>query len=49
MQNPIRCPAQIVVKEYKGIEVEKFIHTITDDEVEKELIRCSDPIQRWKR
>ena len=30
---------QIVVKEYKGIEVEKFIHTITDDEVEKELIR----------
>jgi len=30
---------QIAVKEYKGIEVEKIIHTITDDEVEKELVR----------
>ncbi len=30
---------QIIVKEYKGIEVEKIVHTITDDEVEKELIR----------
>ena len=30
---------QIVIKEYKGIEVEKIIHTVTDDEVEKELVR----------
>ncbi len=30
---------QIIVKEYKGIEVEKIVHTITDDEVEKELVR----------
>jgi trigger factor len=30
---------QIIVKEYKGIEVEKIVHTIKDDEVEKELVR----------
>jgi trigger factor len=29
----------IVVKEYKGIAVEKIVHTITEDEVEKELLR----------
>jgi trigger factor len=30
---------QIEIKEYKNIEIEKIIHTITDDEVEKELVR----------
>ncbi len=30
---------QIKIKEYKGISVEKIIHTMTDDEVEKELVR----------
>jgi trigger factor len=30
---------QITIKEYKGIEVEKIVHKITDDEVEKELVR----------
>jgi len=30
---------QIAIKEYKGIEVEKIVHTITDDEVENELVR----------
>jgi trigger factor len=30
---------QITIKEYKGIEVEKIVHTITDDEAEKELVR----------
>jgi trigger factor len=30
---------QITIKEYKGIEVEKIVHTVTDDEVEKELTR----------
>jgi len=30
---------QIIIKEYKGIEVEKIVHTIKDDEVEKELVR----------
>jgi trigger factor len=30
---------QITIKEYKGIEVEKIVHTITNDEVEKELVR----------
>ena len=38
-----RCKIQfdvrpsIVIKEYKGIEVEKMIHTVTDAEVEKEF------------
>jgi trigger factor len=30
---------QIEIKEYKGIAVEKNIHTVTDDDVEKELLR----------
>jgi trigger factor len=30
---------QITLKDYKGIEVEKIIHTVTDDEVEKEIVR----------
>jgi trigger factor len=30
---------QIVIKEYKGIEVDKIVHTIKEDEVEKELVR----------
>jgi trigger factor len=30
---------QITVQDYKGIEVDKIVHTIKDDEVEKELIR----------
>jgi trigger factor len=30
---------QIDIKEYKGIEIEKIIHTVTDDEVEKEILR----------
>ena len=30
---------QIELKEYKGIEVEKIVHTVTNDEVEKELVR----------
>jgi trigger factor len=30
---------QITVKEYKGIEIEKIIHTVTDEEIEKELVR----------
>ena len=30
---------QITIKEYKGIEVEKIIHTVTDDEVDKEIVR----------
>lgn len=30
---------QIIIKEYKGIEVEKVIHTVTNEEVEKELLR----------
>jgi len=40
-----RCKIQydirpaIEVKQYKGIAVEKIIHTVTDDEVEKELVR----------
>lgn len=40
-----RCKIQydvrpkIELKEYKGIAVEKIIHTVTDDEVEKELLR----------
>jgi len=40
-----RCKIQfdvrprIEIKEYKGIEVEKVVHTATDDEVEKELVR----------
>jgi trigger factor len=40
-----RCKIQfdvrphIEIKEYKGIVVEKVVHTTTDDEVEKELIR----------
>jgi trigger factor len=40
-----RCKIQydirptIEVKQYKGIAVEKSVHTITDDEVEKEIIR----------
>jgi len=40
-----RCKIQydirptIEVKQYKGITVEKSVHTITDDEVEKEIIR----------
>jgi trigger factor len=29
---------QIKIKEYKGVEVEKVIHTVTDDEVTKEFI-----------
>jgi trigger factor len=29
----------IEVKQYKGIAVDKIVHTITDDEVEKEIIR----------
>jgi trigger factor len=40
-----RCKIQfdvrphIKIKGYKGIEVEKVVHTTTDDEVEKELVR----------
>jgi len=40
-----RCKIQydirptIEVKQYKNISVEKIIHTVTDDEVEKELVR----------
>jgi trigger factor len=40
-----RCKIQydirptITVKQYKGIEVEKSIHTVTDNEIEKEIIR----------
>jgi trigger factor len=40
-----RCKIQydvrpkIEIKEYKGIAVEKIIHTITNEEVEKELVR----------
>jgi len=40
-----RCKIQydvrpiITLKEYKGIDVEKVVHTITDDEVDKELVR----------
>jgi trigger factor len=30
---------QIVIKEYKGIDVEKIVHTVKEDEVEKELVR----------
>jgi trigger factor len=30
---------QILVKEYKGISAEKVVHTLTDDEVEKEILR----------
>jgi trigger factor len=30
---------QIEIKEYKGIEVEKVVHTVTDGEIEKELVR----------
>ncbi len=30
---------QIQLKEYKGIAVEKIVHTLTDDEVEKEILR----------
>jgi trigger factor len=30
---------QIAIQEYKGIEVEKIVHTMKDDEVEKEIIR----------
>ena len=30
---------QIVIKEYKDIEIEKIVHTITDNEVEKEIVR----------
>jgi trigger factor len=28
-----------VIKEYKGIDVEKIVHTVKEDEVEKELVR----------
>jgi len=40
-----RCKIQydirptITVKQYKGIEVEKSIHAVTDNEIEKEIIR----------
>jgi trigger factor len=40
---PLMAPAEVVVKpevkieEYKGLEVEKFVYNVTDDEVEKEL------------
>jgi trigger factor len=30
---------QIALKKYQGIEVEKIVHTVKDDEVEKELVR----------
>jgi trigger factor len=30
---------QITLQEYKGIEVEKVIHTIKDEEIERELVR----------
>jgi trigger factor len=30
---------QIQLKEYKGISVEKVVHALTDDEVEKEILR----------
>jgi trigger factor len=30
---------QITIKDYKGIEVEKIIHAVTEDEVGKELVR----------
>ena len=30
---------QIALQEYKGIEVEKVIHTINDEEIERELVR----------
>ena len=39
---------QITIKEYKGIEVEKIMHTVKDDEVDKELVRLQRT-QRWKR
>jgi trigger factor len=40
---PFMATAEVVVKpevkikEYKGLEVEKFVYNVTDDEVEKEL------------
>jgi trigger factor len=40
-----RCKIQydirptITVKQYKGIEAEKSVHTVTDDEIEKEILR----------
>lgn len=40
---PLMATAEVVVKpevkieEYKGLEVEKFVYNVTDDEVEKEL------------